>query len=115
MERVYSLIVQRAKLLLVLILVLTGFFASHARHIHLDSSVDSLLPKDDAEKRYYDEVRHLFGSDEIGVIGVVADNIYTPPVLKKMKRLTEEIRQLTEEHSVLSLTTVQAVTTSVAT
>jgi len=114
MERVYSLIVHRAKLLLVLILVLTGFFASHARHIHLDSSVDSLLPKDDAEKRYYDEVRHLFGSDEIGVIGVVADNIYTPQVLQKIKRLTDAIRQISEVKSVFSLTNVQDIITSVA-
>ncbi len=92
MKWVDDLIVYRPKTILFLILLLTGFFADHARHIHLDSSVDSLLPKDDPEKGYYDEVRRLFGSDEIGVIAVIADDIYTPAVLQKIERLTEEIR-----------------------
>ena len=66
MQRGYSLIVDRPKTVLFLVLLLTGFFVIHARHIHLDSSVDSLLPRDDPEKTYYDEVRRQFGSDEIG-------------------------------------------------
>jgi hypothetical protein len=114
MQRVYDLIIYRPKTILFLILLLTGFFAYHARHIHLDSSVDSLLPKDDPEKGYYDEVRHLFGSDEIGVIGVIADNVYTPVVLQKIKRLTEQIRQIPEVQSIFSLTNVQDIITSVA-
>ena len=94
MERAYSLIVGRPKIVLFLILLITGFFAYHARDIRLDSSVDSLLPKDDPEKQYYNEVRQLFGSDEIGVIGLVTDNVYTPEVLQKLKRLTEEIKKI---------------------
>ncbi len=114
MKWVDDLIVYRPKTILFLILLLTGFFADHARHIHLDSSVDSLLPKDDAEKGYYDEVRRLFGSDEIGVIAVIADDIYTPAVLQKIERLTQEIRQIPEVKSVFSLTNVQDIITSVA-
>ncbi|HEV8712116.1 MAG TPA: MMPL family transporter [Candidatus Binatia bacterium] len=114
MQRVSYLIVHRPKTILFLLLLLTGFFAYHARHIHLDSSVDSLLAKDDPEKGYYDEVRHLFGSDEIGVIGVVADNVYTPPVLQKIKRLTDEIKKIPEVKDVFSLTNVPDIITSVA-
>jgi predicted RND superfamily exporter protein/CRP-like cAMP-binding protein len=114
MKWVDDLIVYRPKTILFLILLLTGFFADHARHIHLDSSVDSLLPKDDPEKGYYDEVRRLFGSDEIGVVAVIADDIYTPAVLQKIERLTEEIRQIPEVKSVFSLTNVQDIITSVA-
>jgi predicted RND superfamily exporter protein len=114
MERVYSLIVQRAKVILVFILLLTGFFTNYALHIRVDSSVESLLAQGDPEKEYYDEVRHLFGSDEIGVIGVIADNIYTPQVLQKIKRLTEEVAQIPEVKSVISLTNTPDVITSVA-
>ena len=87
MERVYHLIVYKPKSVLFLILLLTGFLAYHARHIRLDSSVDSLLPKEDPEKHYYNEVRQLFGSDEIGIIGLITDNVYTAAVLQKIKRL----------------------------
>ncbi|MBI3801304.1 MAG: MMPL family transporter [Deltaproteobacteria bacterium] len=114
MQRVSHLIVDRPKAILFLIFLLTGFFAYHARNIHLDSSVDSLLARNDPEKGYYDEVRRQFGSDEIGVIGVIADNIYTPPVLQKIKRLTDEIKKIPEVKDVISLTNVQDIITSVA-
>src|SRR5215475_1445796 len=103
MTRVYALIVRRPKSIIFFIFLLTGFFAYHAQHIRLDSSVESLLPKGDPEKAYYDEVRSLFGSDEVGVIGIIADNVYTPSVLGKIKRLTEEIRQIPEVKNVISL------------
>jgi predicted RND superfamily exporter protein len=84
MERAYHLIVHRPKTILFFIFLLTVFFAYHARHIRLDSSVESLLPKDDPNKEYYDEVRQLFGSDEIGIIGLITDSVYTPEVLQKV-------------------------------
>jgi len=115
MQRVYDLIVSRPKSVLFLILLLTAFFAEHARHIRLDSSVESLLPKNDPETRYYEEVRRLFGSDEIGVIGVIADDIYTSRVLQKIKRLTDEIRRIPEVRNVISLTNAPDIITSVAT
>jgi hypothetical protein len=114
MERVHHLIVDKPQIILFLILLLTGFFAYHTRHIRLDSSVDSLLPKDDPEKQYHNEVRQLFGSDEIGVVGLVTDNVYTPEVLQKIKRLTEEIRKIPAVKSVISLTNVQDIIKSVA-
>ncbi|MBI3248901.1 MAG: MMPL family transporter [Deltaproteobacteria bacterium] len=114
MQRVYALIISRPKSILVLILLLTGFFANHARHMRLDSSVESLLPANDPEKAYYSEVRQQFGSDEIGVIGVLADDVYTPPVLQKMQRLTEAIRQIPEVKNVISLTNAPDIITSVA-
>ncbi|HXG19367.1 MAG TPA: MMPL family transporter [Methylomirabilota bacterium] len=114
MRWVSHLIVSRPKLILFVIFLLTGFFADHARRIRLDSSVDSLLPKEDPEKTYYDEIRQQFGSDEIGVIGVIADNIYTPEALQKIKRLTDAIRQFPEVKNVISLTSAPDVITSVA-
>ena len=84
MDRIYGLIVRRPKMILLLIVLLTAFFAFQARHIRLDSSIESLLPHDDPEKEYYEEIRRLYGSDEIVVIGLVADNVYTPEALKKI-------------------------------
>src|SRR6266849_8259737 len=114
MERVYSLIVGRPKIVLFLLLLITGFFAYHVRDIRLDSSVDSLLPQDDPEKQYYNEVRQVFGSDEIGLIGLITDNVYTPEVLQKLKRLTEEIKKIPAVKSAVSLTNAQDIIASVA-
>jgi Predicted exporters of the RND superfamily len=83
MEQFYRLIVYHPKSVLLILILLSGFFAYHARHIRYDTSVESLLPDDDPENQYYRESRALFGSDEVGVIGIVADDIYTPEILTK--------------------------------
>ena len=104
MERVYHLIVHRPKSVLLFIVLLTSFFASHAQHIHVNSSVESLLSPDDPEQQYYDKTRRLFGSDNVAVIGIIADAIYTPYTLHKIKHLTEEFRKIPEVSKVYSLT-----------
>ena len=114
MDRIYGLIVRRPKMILLLIVLLTAFFAFQARHIQLDSSIESLLPHDDPEKEYYEEIRRLYGSDEIVVIGLVADNVYTSEALKKIGRITEKIREMPEVKSVASLSNAQDVITTVA-
>jgi uncharacterized protein len=114
MARVYSFIVDRPKSVLFLLLLITAFLAYHARNIRLDSSVDSLLPKGDPERQYYNEVRQLFGSDEIGVIGLITTNVYTPEVLQKLKRLTEEVKKIPAVKGAVSLTNAQDIVGSVA-
>jgi predicted RND superfamily exporter protein len=114
MKQVYRLIIRRAKGILAAVVLLTAFFAYHAQHIRIDSSIESLLPQDDPEKQYYDEVRQLFGSDEVAMIGLIADNVYAPQTLQKIKRLTEAIRQLPEVKSVLSLTNAKDLIATVA-
>src|SRR6266852_3452361 len=103
MERIAHFIVHRPKILLFFLLLVTAFFAYHARHIRIDSSAESILPQGDPEKGYYDEVRRLFGSDDVAVIGIITANIYTPQVLEKVKRLTDEFRKIPEVKYVYSL------------
>jgi uncharacterized protein len=103
MKRIAHLIAYRPKVLLFLLFLLTAFFAYYARQIRIDSSVESMLPKGDPEKQYYDEVRRLFGSDDVAVIAVIADNIYTPPVLEQVRRLTDELRKIPEVKYAYSL------------
>ena len=106
MKRFYHLIVQWPKLTLLLALLLTGFLGYHAWHFRIDSSVENLLAQDDPNKKYYEEVRTLFGSDDMGVIGLVTENVYTPATLEKINRLTAEVEKVSGVESVLSLTNV---------
>jgi predicted RND superfamily exporter protein len=107
MKRINHLIVQWPKLTLLLGLLLTSFFADHALHLRIDSSVENLYAQDDPNKKYYDEVRTLFGSDDMGVIGLVTENVYTPATLEKIKRITAEVEKVDGVESVLSLTNVR--------
>jgi len=106
-------VTEHPKSVLALVFLLTIFFASHTRQIRFDGSVESLLPKDDPEKRYYNEARQLFGSEEIGILGLVTNDVYTPRVLEKIQRLTEEISRIPEVKSVLSLTNAPDIMRSV--
>ena len=104
MERCALFVVGRSKLVLSLVLlasVLLGFFAADVR---IDGSVESLLSQDDAESRYSREARRVFGSDEVGVVGVLADDVYTPEVLRTISRLTERLAAIEGVDEVLSLT-----------
>jgi len=104
MERLYTLIVDIPKQILVVLLVVTGLFAYPALSVRLDSSVDSLLPGNDPERHYYAGVRQVFDSDELGIVGLIADNVYTQEVLHKIKRLAQAIAQVEGVEKVLSLT-----------
>ena len=104
MNRVYRAIVRWPKATLIVVAVATAFFAWHAQHVRLDASVETLLNEGDSEKAYYDEIRRLFGSDEIGVVGVFADDVYAPQVLKKIRNLTDEIAKVDGVAEVVSLT-----------
>jgi predicted RND superfamily exporter protein len=109
MERFYACIVNKPKSIVALICLLTGVFGYHAWHIQLNSSVDSLLPA----HAYYQEVRRLFGSDEIGVIGLLADYVYSPSIVRKIRRLTAKLKAIPEVKDVYSLTTVPDVNADV--
>jgi uncharacterized protein len=104
MQRIFRLVVDKPQIVVLLIFALTCFFGYHARHIRLDGSVERLLPENDPDNQYYEEVRKLFGNDEVGVIAVVADNVYATEVLHKVQRLTKEIEKVDGVASVLSLT-----------
>jgi len=71
----------------------------------IDPSVDSMLPEDDAAKRYYDRVRRLFGSDETVLVALVSEDIFSEANLERLQRMTRRIDSLSGVHHVVSLAT----------
>jgi hydrophobe/amphiphile efflux-3 (HAE3) family protein len=103
---------RRAGLLLVLVAVLTlGAVTqivdplSGDLRLIVDPSIDSMLPEDDAGRRYYDHVRQLFGSDETVLVALVSDDIFTASNLERIERMTRRIEALSGVHHVVSLAT----------
>src|SRR5580698_3177371 len=106
MKRFNRLIVRWPKLILLFGLMLTGLLWYEASHLRIDSSADNLYSQNDPNKTYYDKVRALFGSDDMGVIGIVSENVYTPTTLEKIRRITAAVGQVDGVESVQSLTNV---------
>ncbi|MEA2623966.1 MAG: uncharacterized protein QOD06_11, partial [Candidatus Binatota bacterium] len=104
LDRLESLIVRRPRSVVALVALVTAILAVFAVRIRLDGSVETVLPRNDPEKRYYDEVRRLFGSDEVGVVALITANVYEPKTLEKLGRLTEEIGKVEGVEAAYSLT-----------
>jgi predicted RND superfamily exporter protein len=84
--------------------IVLGVFAASFR---VDSAVDRLLPAGDADAAYYEGVRRAFGSEEVAVVGVFAEDVFAPATLRRIDRLTRALAQLAEVEQVTSLTTAQ--------
>ena len=106
MAQLYHLIIHWPKIVLLLILAFTGFLGTYAVRLRIDSSVEHLLATNDPNKKYYEEIRALFGSDDMEVIGIVAENVYTPTTLEKISRITAEVEKINEVENTLSLANV---------
>ena len=104
MRRVSALILWWPRLVLIVLLGVTCFLGFHARHLQIDSSVENLLASDDPNKDYSDEIRTLFGSDDLAVIGLLTDNVYPPAALEKIRRITAQVEKLDSVQNVFSLT-----------
>jgi uncharacterized protein len=106
MDRFNQLVVKWPKLIILLALLITASLGYQARHFRIDSSVENLYNQNDPNKQYYEEMRARFGSDDLGVIGLVAKNVYTYSTLEKIKRITEQVEKVDGVGSVQSLTNV---------
>src|SRR5258706_16338185 len=79
---------------LLVVAALTLVLGAYAVRFRVDSAVDQLLPSGDPDGLYYDGVRRTFGSEEIAVVGLFADDVFAPATLARIDRLTRAIEQM---------------------
>ncbi len=111
MRSILSVPVRFPRSVIAVIALLTVGFGTFAVHLRVNSSIETLLPQDDPERIYYEDVKKTFGSDEAGVIAVFADDVFTPETLRKLARLSEELGSIEGVREVVSLATVKGVET----
>ncbi len=85
-------------------LVVTLVLGMYAVHVRIENSIESLLPAGDPEVEYYNRTRAIFGSDDVAVIGVLADDIFAPGTLQKLARVTDALGKIEGVDNVLSIT-----------
>ena len=106
MTRFNRLVVHCPKLTVLLALLVTAFLGAKARHFRLDFAAEKLYDQNDPSKKYDDAIRARFGSDDMGIIGVVAEDVYATSTLEKIKRLTAAVEKVEGVDHVESLTNV---------
>lgn len=109
MSRWFHLPVRWPRATLAVMLAFTVVFAVYAARIRVDSSIENLLPSDDPAKLYYDEVKTVFGDEEVTVIGVFAEDVFAPGTLAKIEALSQRLARIDGVREVISPTTVEGI------
>src|SRR5215831_18724847 len=87
----------------VLVTAVLGFYALRLR---IESSLESMLPAGDPKVAYYNATRALFGSDDVGVVGVRADDVFARSTIVKIARVTDALAKIPGVESVFSITNI---------
>ena len=98
---------ERPWLSVAILLVLTALAAAAIPKLETDPSGEGLMVAHDPARKLYEQVKRRFGSDNLTVVVVKADDVLTPAVLRTVARLTEGLERLDGVTRVESLTTVR--------
>ena len=86
--------------------LVTGFFAIQASRLQIDASSEGLMLEHDPAREHYERVKANFGTDELTVVVLKADDIFTPAALGAIAQLSEAIERVDGVARVDSLATV---------
>ncbi len=106
-DTVYRAIVRHPWLVLAVAAIVTVLLGSGVRHLRVDSSVETLLPRNDPGQALYSQVVERFGSDEIDIIGVLAPDVLSASTLEKIRSVTTRAAAIDGVARVISLVNVR--------
>jgi hydrophobe/amphiphile efflux-3 (HAE3) family protein len=108
MNRFYRIVTERPALMLAAVLVATLYVGSGVRFLETINNQDSELPKSDPIVRTNDRLKAVFGDKADLLIGIEADDIFTPGTLRKMMELSEALKGVEGviENEIISLSAI---------
>jgi len=112
MNKISNTIIRFRWTIIVIVIALTGFFAYQITRIEVDSNIINSLPSDDADVALFKEVGEVFGSNEIGMVIIEAENVLMPGVLDDIEKITSALTEVEGVFSVTSLTNMMSVSVS---
>lgn len=84
-----------------------AFFGYNIRHFRMDASSDSLVLENDADLKYYETTRELFGSDDYIILTLSSERgVFSDDILHSIEALSRDLAQLPSTDSVNSILTV---------
>jgi predicted RND superfamily exporter protein len=74
-----------------------------APRIRIDPSLNEMLPSDDPARRFYEELLERFGSDDVVLLSVQSDALFTPKGLATLVEVTDAVERIDGVHHVEGL------------
>ena len=109
MPSLWSSILRRSAWTICLTGILTLVCLFTIRKLQFDTSPSTLILAGSSEARYYEEIKRIFGNDQLILIGIQGDNLLRPSELARVRDLTNELERIPGVKRVLSLTNVKDV------
>jgi predicted RND superfamily exporter protein len=109
MPSLWSSLLRHSAWTICLTAILTLVCLFTIRKLQFDTSPSTLILTGSSEARYYEEIKRIFGNDQLILIGIQGDNLLQPSELARVRDLTNELEQISGVKRVLSLTSVKDV------
>lgn len=106
MDRIVSRIINLRWIIIILVVALTVFLGYQIRNLRINSDILSTLPDNDNTGVLYKNIGHQFGGNEIGMIVLETEDVFTTEVLEHVKQITDSVRIIPGVASVTSLTDI---------
>ncbi len=71
--------------------------------IRIDPSLNEMLPAHDPARRFYEELLERFGSDDVVLVSIRSESLFTPSGLATLERTTRALERIPEVHHVEGL------------
>ena len=99
-----ALVLKKPGVTLLIVALVTTFFAGHVPDFQLDASADSLILENDQALRYYRSIRARYGSDDNLIVTYTPDrDLFSDEVLADLRGLRDSLSELKRVESVISL------------
>ena len=104
LSRLILSLAKRPRVSLLLMVVATLAAMSGITRIRFDGSLASLSVADDPARLYNEQIRREFGDEEIGIVLLDSDNVYTPQNITQLRSLTDTLAKVPGVSRTLSIT-----------
>jgi predicted RND superfamily exporter protein len=108
MEKLAHITVKYRWLIIILVLIFTGFFGYQLKYLKVDSNIVDSLPKDDSVVRLFKEVGDKYGGNQLGIIILKSNNVLSPETLESIKKITDALSNVKGVIDVTSLTNMMS-------
>lgn len=109
MTRWIKMVLDRPWVVIALVLVITVITGSFLTRLEFDASIDTMIPMDDPILAEQQGVADEFGSQELFLIAIQSENVFSPATLRKIGEMAELIEAVPGVEKVTSPLNAQMV------
>jgi len=106
MRKLADLVIRYRIFIIVIAVLLTGFFGYQLKNITINSDILSYLSQDDPHVMLFNEVGDKFGGNSLAMVALESDNAFSYANLTRVNEITRKFKEMNEVSNVMSLTDI---------